>query len=733
MGNQKKVKVTLIIKGMTCASCVGRVEKALKKVPGVLSASVNLASEKATVSFDPNEASTVNLTEAILKSGYESSILDDGQYLSLNLELKRDFYLIIFSALLTIPLSLPMVVGPLGFHLMIPSWIQFLLAFPIQFIVGYDFYFSAWKAIKSKSGNMELLVVLGTSSAFLLSTFLMIKNWNQFDSIHLYFESSAMVMTLVKLGKFFEKKAKFQTTAAIRSLQNLWPEKANLLIEPGNIFEVSINDLKIGDQVIIRPGERIPVDGIITKGQTQVDESLLTGESLPVYKSTGEKVISGSINGDGVITAKAIAIGTESTLARIIRIVEDAQSVKAPIQRIVDIVSSYFVPSVIFISIVTLFLSLHFSIGWEKAIINAVSVLVIACPCALGLATPTAIMVGTGMAAKYGILIKDPSALEITHRINCVVFDKTGTLTEGKPRVEQIKPYHLDERTFLQLFGSVLWGSEHPIAKAVKIKLDENSIELLPNQNCKAIPGKGFQSEVGGINYLVGSKKLISDFEHITDKEGIRLEEQGETISYLIDQNSKKVLGYLSFKDHIKIQAKETINRLHQLGIETNLLTGDNMGTAKLVASELGMKKFWAETSPDEKSQIIKSLKSQGKIVLMVGDGINDAPALSWADVSMAMSTGTEMAMSAAGITLMRGDPLLIPDAINISKKTYQKIKQNLFWAFIYNIAGIPLAAFGLLGPEIAGGAMALSSVSVITNALFLKSWRPVSEKNNQT
>jgi Cu+-exporting ATPase len=728
--NANEKKVTLNIGGMTCASCVGRVEKVLKKTPGVKEASVNLSTEKATVTYNSREIQPDTLIEAVINSGYEASLYVDELQREDSSHLKKELILIIFSIFLTLPLILPMIFTPFGIDLMPMPWIQFLLALPIQFLIGFNFYVSAWKAIRAGAGNMELLVVIGTTSAFGLSSYLMIQHWGSHYHGHLYFESSAMVLTLVRLGKFFEKKAKFKTTASIRSLQELAPEKARLIQDNNIETEIHIKDLKLNDVVLIRPGERIPVDGIIIKGNTQVDESLITGESLPVFKSIKDKVIGASINGDGVINVRVTALGTETTLARIIRMVEDAQSVKAPIQRIVDKVSSYFVPIVLVISLVTLFFTFYFSGSWEKAIIHAVSVLVIACPCALGLATPTAIMVGTGLAAKYGILIKDATALEISHRINCVVFDKTGTLTEGKHSIGTIYSVEMSQHSFLQLFGSVLKGSEHPIAKAVRKEIENKSITYLESENNLAIPGQGFQSEINGKKFIIGSKKTLKELGISSIEESIQFEKEGETVSYLIDQSSNSTLGFISFRDQIKPHSKQTIARLKSMGIRTMMLTGDSIGPALKVANEIKVDEFRAEVSPREKSQIISDLKKHGSIISMVGDGINDAPALSLADVSMAMSTGTDVAMSTAGITIMRGDPLLVADAITISQKTYQKIKQNLFWAFIYNIIGIPLAAFGFLGPVVAGGSMALSSISVITNALFLKNWRPGHEKN---
>ncbi len=723
-------KVTLNIKGMTCGSCVGRVERSLRKVPGVAETVVNLSTELATVHFNPEVTTTDQLLDAVQKAGYEGSLYKEDLLSDDSLDLKKEKLLIFFSIILTTFLTLPMILSIFGLQVMLVPWVQFLLALPIQAVVGFTFYQSAWRALKAKSGNMELLVVIGTTSAFGLSSYLMVKYWGVDFHEHLYFESSAMVLTLVRLGKFFERKAKLQTMTAIRSLQKLKPEKARILNEKNVEIEVSLNDLKLQDRVLVKPGEIIPVDGIILNGVTQVDESLITGESLPVFKEINDRVIGASINGDGVIIVEVTALGIETTLSRIIRMVQDAQAVKAPIQRIVDKVSSYFVPLVLLISILTLILNQYFLGDLEKAIIHAVSVLVIACPCALGLATPTATMVGTGVAARYGILIKDFAALEMSHRISCVVFDKTGTLTEGRPKICHIESPQMEENQFLKLYASALHGSEHPIAIAVKREVEQKSLILFQNQKSKAIAGMGFQSEVNGINYLVGSKKILKEINLPQDQISLRKENDGETVSYLFDQTNGVVLGFISFKDPLKETSKETITRLKSMGITSKMITGDNYGSAKLIAKEAGIEEFWAEVSPQEKLSLIQNLKKKGEIVSMVGDGINDAPALTLADVGMAMSTGTDVAMSSSGITLMQGNPLLVPHAISISKKTYQKIKQNLFWAFIYNIAGIPLAAFGLLGPSVAGGAMAFSSISVISNALLLKRWKPSRENN---
>lgn len=720
--------VNLDIKGMTCASCVGRIEKVLKKDAGIQSASVNLATEKAKIEFDPSQIDVKRIIEIITKAGYEANVSSKTKS-SKQEELKKEKWLIILSSLLTLPLALPMVFEPFGYHLMPSPWIQILLATPVQFYIGARFYKSAWSAIKARTGNMELLVAIGTSAAYGLSLYLLLKNLEHLvhHVPHLYFEGSAVIITLVLLGKFLETKAKMQTSAAIKALQALQPVTAKVL--KNNTEEIiAVEKLQLKDLVIVHPGERIPVDGVLFKGITQVDESLITGESLPVDKKENDKVVGGSINGDGLIHVQVTAVGSETMLSRIIRMVEDAQAVKAPIQRLVDKVSSYFVPAVLVIAFFTVVLTAIHTNNWELGIVNGVAVLVIACPCALGLATPTSIMVGTGAAAKVGILIKDAEALEIAHSITTIAFDKTGTLTEGKPSVSKLIGFALPENDLLILLASIQTGSEHPLAKAV-IKEAKSRNLLFPHaSSVKALPGRGLEGIVDGKKYLVASKRLLKemslDKQNVTDA-GSERENLGETVSFLIDENSKQVLGLVSFKDKVKGSSKETIRHLKTLGIKTLMLTGDNAGSANLVAKELGIDFVRAEVLPDQKAEVIAEFKKKGEIVGMVGDGINDAPALAVAHVGIAMSTGTDVAMHSSGITIMRGNPLLIPDAISVSRRTYSKIKQNLFWAFIYNVIGIPLAAFGYLNPVLAGTAMAFSSVSVVTNSLLLKRWKP--------
>lgn len=718
------------IKGMSCASCVGKIEKKLIGSNGILSASVNLLTEKATVKYNSSVIEANQLLNLISSMGYEASVVSSGKSINTNKQqqMNEDFKMIIFSCVLTLPLMLPMLFSLFDLKILISPWLQWALATPVQFYIGANFYKSAWNAIKSKTGNMELLVAIGTSAAYLLSIFLLLKNGDQLNlhTPHLYFEGSAVIITLVLIGKYLEKRSKYQTTEAINALQKIRPSSARVIRNEME-KEVLIEEVVLKDVVVVRPGERIPVDGIILTGETQVDESLINGESLPISKTVKDKIFEGSINGDGVIIIEVTAIGKETTLSRIIRLIENAQAVKAPIQRLVDKVSFYFVPVVILISSITIMLWGVYFGDWITAIINGVAVLVIACPCALGLATPTSIMVGTGVAAKAGILIKDAEALELTHSITTLLFDKTGTLTQGKPSLNRLITFGKTEDEILTILGTIQNGSEHPLARAILHEVAKKGLSLSYPQNSKVIIGKGIQARVDGQDYIIGSKKILNDLG-IEEPQIVTLtkefETQGGTVSYLIVLESKKVIGVMCFKDQIKETSKKTIQKLKTLKIKSVLLSGDNWGSAKAVATELEMDDVIAEVLPDQKAKIILDLQKRGEIVGMVGDGINDAPALASANVGMAMSTGTDVAMHTAGITLMRGEPLLIPDTVDISRKTYSKIKQNLFWAFIYNIVGIPLAALGYLTPEIAGAAMAISSVSVISNALLLKRWK---------
>ncbi|MDO5653216.1 MAG: copper-translocating P-type ATPase, partial [Brachymonas sp.] len=607
------------------------------------------------------------------------------------------------------------------------------LATPVQFWLGWRFYRAAWGAVQARSGNMDLLVALGTSSAYGLSLYLWLKyvtGPSGGHAPHLYFEASAAVITLVLLGKWLEARAKRQTADAIRALNALRPTTARVLVN-GQEVVTPVEQLAVGDVVLVRPGERIAVDGVVEDGQSQVDEALITGESLPVAKAIGDKVTGGSVNGEGVLRVRTVAIGAETTLARIIRMVESAQAAKAPIQRMVDKVSAVFVPAVLVVAVLTF-------IGWmvvngnvEQALINAVAVLVIACPCALGLATPTAIMAGTGVAARHGILIKDAEALEVAHAVTTVAFDKTGTLTEGKPALVACEPANdMTADAVLRLAAALQQHSDHPLAHAVmQAQAESENADVPVVQDAKALPGRGVQGVVEGQALLLGSSRLLRETgadAGVLQAQADTFENQGRSISWLLRQQgeSTQVLGLLAFGDTIKPASFQAIKRLHALDVKTLMLTGDNAGSAQAVARELGMDDVRAQLLPGDKARVIAELRQTGQVVAMVGDGLNDAPSLVAADVGLAVSTGTDVAMEAAGITLMRGDPRLVADAFDISRRTYSKIKQGLFWAFAYNTLGIPLAALGMLSPMVAGAAMAFSSVSVVLNALTLKRWR---------
>jgi P-type Cu+ transporter len=720
--------VVLNISGMTCASCVSRVEQALAQCAGVLRATVNLATECATVQFVEGAITTAELEAAVTRAGYNATLQTSAEIAP---KRTNPALPVILAAALSFPLVLPMLLQPFGIHLNLPAWLQLLLATPVQFIFGARFYRAGWNALKAKSGNMDLLVALGTSAAYGLSVFQM---RSQSGMQHLYFEASAVVITLVLLGKWLETRAKRQTTAAISALNALKPAQATVR-QAGVDTVVALALVRLGDVIVVKPGERIAVDGEIIEGASHVDESLITGESMPQAKQVGAHVTGGAINGEGLLLIKTLAVGAESTLSRIVRLVESAQAEKAPIQRLVDKISAVFVPVVIVCATLTLLAWALITGDWQAGILNAVAVLVIACPCALGLATPTAIMVGTGAAARAGILIKDAVALEIAHRIQVVVFDKTGTLTMGKPTLTAaVSAPNITRAQLIRIAAAVQRGSEHPLARAIAQVADEEGIETPTSQAAKAIPGRGVMAAVEGLNYAIGSTFYAQEIAaHIPENlmaEAYRLQNLGNTISWLIELGTQandpaKTHGLLAFADTVKPSAKAAISRLHALGLRTVMLSGDNKGAATAVAQQLGVIDVRAEVLPADKARIIQALKAEHGVVAMVGDGINDAPALAAADVGIAMATGTDIAMHTASITLMRGDVMLVADAIEISRRTYAKIKQNLFWAFAYNVVGIPAAALGLLNPMIAGAAMALSSVSVVSNALLLRRWKP--------
>ncbi len=716
----------LQVDGMTCASCVGRVEKALLKVPGVSAASVNLATEKATVSALSTVA-FATLAAAIDKAGYTARPVQAAEAQSAKPRLP-EWWPVLAGAVLTLPLVLPMILQLFGIDWMLDGWIQLALATPVQFWLGARFYRAGWKAVKAGAGNMDLLVALGTSAAYGLSVYLL---WRHADHgmPHLYLEASAAVITLVLLGKWLEARAKRQTADAIRALNMLRPTVARVLVG-GVEVSTPVEQVAVGDVVIVRPGERMPVDGEVLEGRSHVNESLITGESLPVAKNPGDNVTGGSVNEEGVLHVRTGAIGAETTLARIIRMVESAQAAKAPIQRIVDRVSAVFVPAVIGVALITLFGWVLAGAGWEQALINAVAVLMIACPCVLGLATPTAIMAGTGVAARQGILIKDAEALEVAHSVTAVAFDKTGTLTEGRPSLVALEPGQgtgADE--LLQLVAALQKTSDHPLAHAVMDRVREQRVAVPDAKEAKALPGRGVEAIVRGRHLLLGSSRLLQEqgaSPGPLQEAATRLEGEGRSISWLLarEDGTPLVLGLLAFGDTVKAASHAAVARLRELGVRTVMLTGDNQGSADAVARELGIDEVRAQLLPGDKAEAIRQLRAQGHVVAMVGDGLNDAPSLVAADVGLSMSTGTDVAMEAAGVTLMRGDPRLVADAFDVSRRTYAKIKQGLFWAFAYNVLGIPLAALGLLSPVIAGAAMAFSSVSVVTNALMLRRWR---------
>ncbi|QBE67394.1 copper-translocating P-type ATPase [Pseudoduganella lutea] len=729
---------------MSCAACVGRVEKALAAVPGVRSASVNLATETARVEtavplpFD-------TLRAAVENAGYEAGPAVDpaapavpvseppataGGMLRGWLRGANEGLPVLLAALLSVPLAAPMLLAPLGIGWMAAPWLQWLLATPVQFLLGARFYRAGWKAARAGAGNMDLLVALGTSAAYGLSVYLLLSG----HGTHLYFEASSVVITLVLLGKWLEARAKRQTTSAIRALRTLRPDTARVR-RGGHDADVPIATVRTGDMVVVRPGERIAVDGDVVEGMSDVDEALITGESLPVARRPGDRVTGGAINGAGLLLVRTTATGAETTLERIIRLVEDAQAAKAPVQHLVDRVSAVFVPVVLAIAALTL-------AGWwfatgnlETATINAVTVLVIACPCALGLATPAAIMAGTGVAARHGILIKDAAALETAHGVTAVVFDKTGTLTQGRPVLAALRAHGIAEAELLALAAAVQRGSEHSLARAVLEAANERALDVPAAQAVTALPGRGLAATVAGRDLVLGSTRLMAE-RHVDlaplQAEALALEQSGHTVSWLADAGARRLLGLVAFADPPKPTARAAVARLHAQGIATTMLTGDNAGSAQAVAAAVGVGDVSANLLPADKTAHIAALKAGGARVAMVGDGINDAPALAAADVGIAMATGTDVAMHAAGITLMRGDPALVADALDISRRTFAKIRQNLFWAFVYNLAGIPLAALGMLSPVMAGAAMALSSVSVITNALLLNGWKPGRRQPNE-
>jgi P-type Cu+ transporter len=753
----------LQVQDMSCASCVARVEKALRNVPGVEVAEVNLATGRARVQASasvPADMLAEALPAALSRAGYPAQVIaaptsaapvaagpasaEPQARLSAGAR-------VVIAAVLTLPLVAPMLVLPWGVDAALPGWLQALLAAPVQFWLGARFYRAGWHAARAGAGNMDLLVALGTSAAFGLSVYLMVVHRDH-GTPHLYFEASAVVVTLVLLGKWLEARATGQTRDAITALHALRPQQACVRrpLADGTYVEskLPIAQVQPGDVVVIRPGESVPVDAVVLEGRSECDESLITGESQPVPKQAGARVTGGALNGTGLLVVRTVAVGPHSTLDRIAAMVEAAQARKAPIQRLVDKVSAVFVPVVLLVALLTLLGWAYGTGDWESAIVNAVSVLVIACPCALGLATPTAIMVGTGVAARHGILIKDAEAVAAAHAVQVVAFDKTGTLTEGRPTLlacQGVDGQAASASHALALAAALQAASEHPLAHAVRQAAQSLTTVPLQATDVRAVPGRGVQGIVAGQTVVLGSASWMAELGIDLSAQADAARDwatQGRTLAWLATlaptptdeathaSQRHRPLALMAFGDAIKPRAADSVAALHALGIRTVLVSGDNLGSAQVAARALGIDDVRAEVRPEDKARIIDTLKrpsgsGTAVAVAMVGDGLNDAPALAAADVSMAMSTGTDVAMHAAGITLMRGDPMGVPAALDIARRTWGKIRQNLFWAFVYNALGIALAAAGLLSPMVAGAAMAFSSVSVVMNALSLRRWRP--------
>ncbi|MDA8231730.1 MAG: heavy metal translocating P-type ATPase [Magnetospirillum sp.] len=717
--------IDLAISGMTCAACATRLEKVLGRVEGVSSANVALASERARV-VAALGAAVADLVAAVEKAGFSATVLtgEDESLAREEAERARDVRhqvrMLALAAALTLPLVAEMVAHMAGLPFRLPPWLALALATPVQFWIGARFYEGAWKSLRGGMGNMDVLVVLGTSAAYFLSA------WNVVTGAaghgNLYFEGAAVVITLVLLGKVLEARARRSATGAIRALMTLRPDVARVERD-GRVVEIPAAAVAPGDVVVVRPGERVAVDGVVVEGESQADESLITGESLPVAKAPGAPAVAGSVNGDGLLRVRATRVGAESTINRIIRMVQGAQASKAPVQHLVDRISAIFVPAVVAIA-ATAFAIWAAALGDpHTAFIAAVSVLVIACPCALGLATPAGIMVGTGVAARHGILIKDAVALERAHLVNVVVFDKTGTLTEGRPAVVAVVAADGNQAGLLRLAASAQAGSEHPLAKAVLA--EAKGVDLAPVASFRSLAGRGLAAEVDGRALVIGSPRLMAErgvdlsaLAHAAETH----EADGRTVMWVAE--GARALGLIAVADPVKPSAAAAVARLKSMGIESVMLTGDHRRAAEVVAAAIGIARVIAEVLPEDKAASVAALKGEGRVVAMVGDGVNDAPALAAADIGVAMGTGSDVAMEAAGITLVKGDPALLPAALGISRATTAKIRQNLFWAFAYNVVALPAAALGLLTPVIAGAAMAMSSVSVVSNALLLRRWR---------
>jgi len=712
---------------MTCAACAGHIEKALNKLPGV-TATVNVATETAKVNFIPGLTTVDQLIEAVISAGYGASEISESGHAEEKARrlaaYQAELRLFWISSALTLPLVLQMGAMFTGHDMdMLPRWLQWLLATPVQFWIGRRFYIGGWHALRSGGTNMDVLVALGTSMAYFFSAVVTAFALDQ----HVYFEASAAIITLILLGKLMEARAKGKTSEAIEALIRLQPKTARIERD-GEIIEVPASSLQVDDIFIVRPGENLPVDGVVVEGTSNVNESMLTGESLPVNKQAGAKVFAATLNQQGLLKCRATSVGAHTQLAAIIHLVEEAQGSKAPIQRMADTISGIFVPIVVAISILTLAITWWLTSDFVAALINAVAVLVIACPCALGLATPTAIMVGTGRGAQVGVLVKNAAALEHAEKIQTVIVDKTGTLTEGKPEVTDIVPSEsISAQDLLQIAASLEQGSEHPLARAVLDSAQKMQLPLQPIHDFSAITGSGITARISDTHYLLGSPKFLTQQGIAVDEKQISaLQAEGKTVIGVAStsDNARAILGYLAIADRLRDTSLKAIERLQSMGIEIVMLTGDNAMTAAAIAKQTGITQYHAEVLPQDKAAEVMKLKASGKFTAMVGDGINDAPALAAADVSFAIGAGSDIAIEAADITLIRNDLMSVVDAISLSRATLRKIRQNLFFAFVYNILGIPLAAMGMLSPVIAGAAMAMSSVSVVSNSLLLKRWQ---------
>ncbi|MDR7241083.1 heavy metal translocating P-type ATPase [Priestia megaterium] len=727
-------KAEFAITGMTCAACSTRIEKGLNKLEGVTKASVNLALETASVEYSPSQIAPQDITQRVEKLGYGAKLKseekeEEQSYREKELSKQKGKFW--FSFILSVPLLWAMVSHftftsfiPLP-HMLMNPWVQLALATPVQFVVGKQFYVGAFKALRNKSANMDVLVALGTSAAYFYSLYSSLKSLG--SSAHtdqLYYETSAILITLILLGKLFEANAKGRSSEAIKKMMGLQAKTA-VVIRDGAEVEIPVEEVQKGEVIFIKPGEKVPVDGEIIEGQSALDESMLTGESVPVDKNIGDKVIGATLNKNGFLKIKATNVGRETALAQIIKVVEEAQGSKAPIQRLADYISGIFVPIVVGIALLTFFVWYIWIAPGEfaPALEKLIAVLVIACPCALGLATPTSIMAGSGRAAEFGILFKGGEHLEATHKIDTILLDKTGTVTNGTPELTDVRiAQGYEENELLQLVASAERLSEHPLAQALVAGIKNKGIEIQDPLSFEAIPGYGVKATVQERELLVGTRKLMNQYKVNIDtalEEMTNLEREGKTA--MLVALDGKYAGMLAVADTIKATSKEAVSTLKEMGLEVMMITGDNRQTAQAIAMQAGIEHVIAEVLPEGKAEEVKKLQQQGKKVAMVGDGINDAPALALADIGMAIGTGTDVAMEAADITLMRGDLMSIADAIEMSRKTISNIKQNLFWAMGYNTLGIPIAAVGLLAPWVAGAAMAFSSVSVVLNALRLQ------------